>query len=376
MIKPRICVVTTPRPKAGIIPLSNLVDVLRPLSSYLYVVTGNEAKEVFKGREDIHGHTIINRVTGPMIFQALGYILLQLKITYYVLRASVRADLFIFFEGECLLLPVLCIRLLRKPVVLSLASSMPNIIDADDNASAFFKILKWMEIANYRLSQKIVLYSKRLIKDWKLEEHRHKISIAYKHFLDLSAFKVEGKSRSYLVGYFGRLDIEKGALNFARAIPIISNASSNSEGSSNARFLIGGNGQMGDAISRITMECSSNVTMPGWIPHEDLPRYLNDLKVLVLPSLTEGLPNIMLEAMACGAVVLATPVGAIPDVIKDGETGFLMEDNSPECIASNVMRVLKYPHLGRIAENARALVERNFAYNTALEHWKRVLEEI
>ncbi len=368
--KPRICVVTTPRPKAGVIPLSNLVDVLRPLSSYLYVITGNDAAEVFNGRGDIHGHVIINRVAGPMILQALGYILLQLKISYHVLRASGKADLFIFFEGECLLLPVLSARILRKPVVLSLASSMPSIIDADRNAPAIFKVFKWMEIANYKLSQRIVLFSHRLIKDWNLDEYRDKITVAYNHFLDLSAFRSEGTSRRYLVGYLGRLDAEKGALNFAGAIPLIS------EAFSDAKFLIGGDGQMRDAISLRIDASKSNVTMPGWIPHEDLPRYLNDLKVVVMPSYTEGLPNIMLEAMACGAVVLATPVGAIPDMIKDGETGFLMEDNSPECIASNVIRTLKSPHLGRIAENARALIEQNFAYDMALEHWRAVLEGI
>ena len=45
----------------------------------------------------------------------------------------------------------------------------------------------------------------------------------------------------------------------------------------------------------------------------------------------------MNEAMGCGTPVLATPVGGAPDLIKDGKTGFIMGDNSSECIAKNVI---------------------------------------
>ncbi|HQE50035.1 MAG TPA: glycosyltransferase family 4 protein, partial [Fervidobacterium sp.] len=82
---------------------------------------------------------------------------------------------------------------------------------------------------------------------------------------------------------------------------------------------------------------------------------------------------IMLEAMACGTPVLATPVGAIPDVIIDGETGFIMENNSPECIAENVIRALNSPDLERIAGNGRRFVEENFTFEKVVENWKRVL---
>jgi glycosyltransferase involved in cell wall biosynthesis len=108
--------------------------------------------------------------------------------------------------------------------------------------------------------------------------------------------------------------------------------------------------------------------------HNKFPDYLN--KLFVLPSYTEGLPYTIVEAMACGTPILATPVGAIPDVIKDGETGFIMENNSPECIAENVMRVLEHPDLEQIVENARALVEREFTYEAAVERYRKILKEL
>lgn len=103
---------------------------------------------------------------------------------------------------------------------------------------------------------------------------------------------------------------------------------------------------------------NKKVELTGWIPHDKLPDYLNMLKLVVLPSYTEGLPNIMLEAMACGTAVLATSVGGIPDVIKDGDTGFIMENNSPECVAENVIMVLNDSNLDRIVKNAKELIEK------------------
>ena len=74
--------------------------------------------------------------------------------------------------------------------------------------------------------------------------------------------------------------------------------------------------------------------------------------------------------------MLATPVGAIPDVIIDGKTGFIMENNSPECIAENVIRALSSPNLERIAEDGRRFVEENFTFETVVENWKGVLRDI
>ena len=140
-----------------------------------------------------------------------------------------------------------------------------------------------------------------------------------------------------------------------------------------------GRGQLRESIEASLQGggVAAHVGRPDWISHDELPNCLNQLRLLVLPSYTEGLPNIMLEAMACGTPVLATPVGAIPDVIIDGKTGFIMENNSPECIAENVIRALNSsPDLEQIAEDGRRFVEENFTFERVVERWKGVLEEI
>ena len=98
--------------------------------------------------------------------------------------------------------------------------------------------------------------------------------------------------------------------------------------------------------------------------------------MLVVPSCTESGPAIAFEAMTCGTPVLATPVGRIPDVVKDGETGFIMESNSPECIAQNIARALNHPDLEQITRNARALVEREFTCEAVVEKYRNMLDSL
>ncbi len=114
----------------------------------------------------------------------------------------------------------------------------------------------------------------------------------------------------------------------------------------------------------------------GWVPHNELPFYFNKLKLMVIPSFTEGLPNVMLEAMACGTPVLATSVGVIPNLIINEETGFIMENNSPQCVAENIIRALENSNLGKIAVNAEKMIERDFTLESSVKQWKRTLEEI
>ena len=367
--------VTSPIKEASVTPVSNYLAILSQFSD-LYIITGNSAKVLFNGsggKPNIHVCFVNYPIKSNVLTKIVLYMYGQLRYSYHVFRHSKSADKWIFFTGgERMVLPIILAHLLKKPVLLYIPGSAVR--DANFSKDSLSKPTEILSTITQNLADCIILYSPALISEWSLERHRHKILIAHRHFLDFNTFTVTTPlpDRPPLIGYIGRLSGEKGVQHFAQALPAILSDRQD------LHVLIGGDGQLKETIEVSLQEqaLTARVDLPGWISHDDLPRYLNQLRLLVLPSYTEGLPNIMLEAMACGTPVLATPVGAIPDVIIDGKTGFIMENNSPECIAENVIRALSSPDLGLIAEDGRRFVEENFTFERVVERWKEVLEEI
>jgi glycosyltransferase involved in cell wall biosynthesis len=132
-------------------------------------------------------------------------------------------------------------------------------------------------------------------------------------------------------------------------------------------------------------------------PHDEIPLWISAADCIVLPSLSEGLPTILPEAMLCGIPVIATPVGGIPEVVRDGETGFLVAsrdssaltralDNvfSDEARASEVAtRAQRFArHSLTWAGNARAMLDiyqdavREFGSHSAAKGYRGKLRSI
>ena len=363
--------------KSGVHPLSSLIECIAPHANEIYLITGDAGYTYFKDDKRIKKIYTHNLGLSTPHHKRFIYILINLpKIAYDFLTIK-NIDMWLFYHGGILLaMPMFIARFLRKKVVY-----IPTYSAADTLKETFPSFYKLLDLPlrvlldiTYLLPHTLILYSPNLIKEWNLEKYKDKILIAHEHFLDFSKFEIKKKlsERNNLVGYIGRLSEEKGILNFVKAIPEILNERDDLE------FLIGGDGQLRDEIEKYINEKNLNdkVKLVGWIPHGNLPDHLNELKLVVLPSYTEGLPNIMLEAMACSTPVLATPVGGVPDVIKDGETGFIMENNLPEHIARNVIRALNHPNQEKIAENARALVEMEFTYEKAVEKYRKILDDL
>ena len=368
-----IGIITFPINKNGVTPLSNLVDITSNLCPKTYLITGGEGYIHFQNDRRLATYNITHTGSHSILKRICKYLVIQLQIAKIILTSRHDVTTWIFFiGGSGLIIPLIAAKLVGNKTCLLLAGSDKRGVDIAYN---YFALpVKLLISTGHFIVDKIVVYSASLIHTWDLAMYQNKILIAHEHFLDFNTFTVTAPltDRPPLIGYIGSLGEVKGVLNFAQALPAILSDRRD------LRVLIGGDGDLKEAVAASLQEqgVTARVDLPGWISHDDLPKYLNQLRLLVLPSYSEGLPNIMLEAMACGTPVLATPVGAIPDVIIDGKTGFIMENNSPECIVENVIRALNSPDLDRIAEAGRRFVEENFTFEKTVEDWKGVLQSI
>ncbi len=109
------------------------------------------------------------------------------------------------------------------------------------------------------------------------------------------------------------------------------------------KFLIIGTGALGSNLKLKTenLKLQDRVRFEGFVSHENLPPYLWASDIFIRPSLSEGQGASFIEAMAAGLPVVATPVGGIPDFLKDGETGLFCEVKNPKSIAQKVLKLMK-----------------------------------
>ena len=130
----------------------------------------------------------------------------------------------------------------------------------------------------------------------------------------------------------------------------------------NAHVVVVGDGDLRPEMERYVGErgIASRVSFLGW--RHDLPQVYTDLDVVVISSNNEGTPVSAIEAMAAGRPVVATRVGGLPDVISDGETGYLVAPGNAEQLASAVERVLRDGETtDGLRRNARESVKHKFA---------------
>lgn len=116
-----------------------------------------------------------------------------------------------------------------------------------------------------------------------------------------------------------------------------------------------------------------------FVPLEHMPAYYSLMDVLIMPSQRDGLPNALLEALACQRAVIATPVGGMLDVIVDGENGLFVPPGDFQALADGIIALLGDPERREnLGENGRKTVLEHFTLQQELQAnldiYRRVLE--
>ena len=144
----------------------------------------------------------------------------------------------------------------------------------------------------------------------------------------------------------------------------------------NVKLLIVGAGELENVLGLqvISYKLQNRVQFVGFVEPKKLPGYLWVSDIFVRPSLSEGLGNSFLEAMAAGLPIIGTPVGGIPDFLKDGETGLFCKPNNPKSIAEKVKLLLADNSLRqKIIANAQKLVAEKYDWNLIAEKMRQIL---
>jgi len=139
-------------------------------------------------------------------------------------------------------------------------------------------------------------------------------------------------------------------------------------------LLIAGEGEDEAALKSLARQCgvSERVRFLGLVNQENLPEYYNAADALVLASSREGWANVLLEAMACGTPVVATNVWGTPEVVRSPQAGVLMEERSPQALASAVNVLLEnYPDTTSTRHYAEG-----FSWDDTTLGQKRVFEDV
>ena len=168
-----------------------------------------------------------------------------------------------------------------------------------------------------------------------------------------------GETGGRSILWVGRMTREKGVEYLIRAMKDISIAHPS------ASLLLVGDGPLRGSLETLARDIgvSEFVSFMGWKDHSEMVSIYAASDIVALPSLSEGLPMVLLEAMASGKPVVATRVGGIPELIDQGGNGYLVAPGSESEIADRVMELLARPELAaQMGTASRALVESSHSW--------------
>lgn len=183
-----------------------------------------------------------------------------------------------------------------------------------------------------------------------------------------------------LIICISRLEPKNGTDDLVKAADVLKNKIKD------FKIAIIGSGSQKKKLEKLVQNLGlrNKVVLLGEIPHKAVPKYLACADVFIRPSLAEGFGIVFIEAMACEVPVIGTPVGGIPDFIKDlstssgqAATGLFCKQGNPKSIAEKIEILIKDKELrNKLVKNAKKMVLEAYDWDKINERLRRVYKEI
>jgi glycosyltransferase involved in cell wall biosynthesis len=184
------------------------------------------------------------------------------------------------------------------------------------------------------------------------------------HFFDKY---LNGKSDYKKVIFVGRLDAQKGVEYLIRAIPNIIKEYQK------VHFFILGNGNLETILKNLSkkLKISKNVTFLDMIPLEKMVDFYSSADIFCLPSIHEGFPLSIAEALSIGLVIVASATEGIPEAIIENKNGFLTTPRNVSELTQKLLKALnlKEDEINKISYNNVNLATKNYS-------WEKIVKEI
>lgn len=173
-----------------------------------------------------------------------------------------------------------------------------------------------------------------------------------------------------VVGFIGRLTQQKGVAYLLQGVAEARRAGHL------LRLVLVGEGELQEPLKRTALELGlTDAIFTGY--RQDIPRLLRMFNICVLPSLFEGLPIVVAEAMATGRPVIATRVSGTAEIMVDGVTGFLVEPGDSSLLCEKLVLLATRPDLRTMfGENARKRVTENFTESRMVRRTEELYDRL
>ncbi len=194
--------------------------------------------------------------------------------------------------------------------------------------------------------------------------------------VDLARFPYAGPTATGPAVLVARLSPEKDVATLIYAVKVILHHLAPKDPA--FALEIAGDGATRSQLETLSQSLGLGDTVRFLGERNDIPTLLANASMFILPSLTEGISLTLLEAMARGLPVVATRVGGNPEVVVDGNTGFLVPAQDPEALAEAMLHIHQHPKLGRqMGLRGRQRVEQEFSVQGMIRDYEQqYVEEV